>query len=302
VCFDEWFLKLDATVEALNSLAAQGTAPRYPLLFLQRIGSADTLPAYLEGLLISDIAKTGINQRDELGAVTGALSQIFFKDDLRRYIEENTQDLVIDGSYIDTFRRFLDSWQDPSTGFWGAWYLSDGKLYKSTDLSLTFHIISYRHGHVEHWPEIIDTTLGIKNLEYPFGWKHNGTFNHHNNYDVVKILRYGWPHMSDTQRERARADLRAMVDWCLTRSHHSDELFAVDPTFFSSPADYYYFGVSFIDEIGYWDKSRRFWTDQDFPGAASLCRTIKARMMSLNIRGPSAYAALEKLNANCPAS
>jgi hypothetical protein len=117
LCYDEWFQKFDATVDALNSLADQGKAPRYPLLFLQRIGSADALTTYLEGLLVSDIAKTGINQRDELGAVTSALSQIIFKDDLRRFIEENAQGFVIAGAYIDAYRRFLDSWQDPSTGY-----------------------------------------------------------------------------------------------------------------------------------------------------------------------------------------
>jgi hypothetical protein len=107
--------------------------------------------------------------------------------------------------------------------------------------------------------------------------------------------------MSDAQRARARAELTAMMEWCLTGPMQSDELFAVDPTFYGSPAEFYYYGVSFLDEIGYWDKSERFWTDQDFPGASSLCQTIKARLTSLNLHGPPANAAMKKLEANCPA-
>jgi hypothetical protein len=301
-CYEKWFLKLDATIDPLGELADQGKAPRYPLVFLQRISSSDSLVAYLEGLLVSDIAETGTDQRDELGAVTGALSQMLFKDDLRRLINQGRQEFVIDDEYVDIYRDFLDSWQDPATGYWGAWYRSQGKLFKSADLSLTFHTISYRKGRVNHWPKIIDTTLSIKAYEYPYGWLHNGGYKHHNNYDVVKILRYGWPHMSDEQKERSRIELTAMIDWCLTMPMEANTLFATDPTFYSSPANYYYYGVSFLDEIGYWDKSRRFWTDRDFPQAHTLCHLIKARLASLDLDAPPAAAAKEKLEANCPES
>jgi hypothetical protein len=299
-CYEEWFLKLDATIDALNDLADRGEAPRYTLGFLQRIGSARSLLTYLERLLVSNIAKTGVDQRDELGAVTGALSQLLFKDYLLRFIDEDADGIVPTSAYIDAYRGFLDSWQDPATGYWGAWYRSDGKLYKSADLSLTFHTISYRRGDVQRWPEIVDTTFAIKGFEYPFGWMHNRAYNHHNNYDVVKILRFGWPHMSDAQRQRARTELEAMIEWCLAGPMEPEELFATDPSFYSSRGNYYYYGVSFLDEIGYWDRSRRFWTDQDFPGAASLCHRIKARLISLNLTDPPSKAAMNKLEANCP--
>lgn len=302
LCYEEWFLKLDATIDALNDLADRGEAPRYPLGFLQRIGSTGSLLTYLEGLLVSNIAETGIDQRDELGAVTGALSQMLFKDHLRRFIEVNVEGFVLASAYVEAYRGFLDSWQDPATGYWGAWYRSDGKLYKSADLSLSFHTISYRRGNVQRWPEIVDTTFAIKTFEYPYGWMHNDAYNHHNNYDVVKILRYGWPHMSDAQRQRARSELEAMLEWCLTGPMEPDELFATDPTFYSSRGNYYYYGVSFLDEIGYWDKSRQFWTYKDFPGAALLCHMIKAKLRSLDLNGPPAEAAMKKLEANCSAT
>ena len=75
----------------------------------------------------------------------------------------------------------------------------------------------------------------------------------------------------------------------------ADTLFAIDPTFYGSPANYYYYGVS--DEIGYWDKSRRFWTDRDFPKAHTLCHLIKARLASLDLAAPPAAAVKEKLEA-----
>ena len=63
LCYDEWFLKFDATIDALNLLADHGEALHYPLVFLQRIGSPDSLVTYLKGLLVSDIAETGIDRR-----------------------------------------------------------------------------------------------------------------------------------------------------------------------------------------------------------------------------------------------
>ena len=64
--------------------------------------------------------------------------------------------------------------------------MSGGQLYKTADLGFTFHIISYLQGRVDHWPEIIETTLAIKDEPYPFGWKHEGELVNHNNYDVAR--------------------------------------------------------------------------------------------------------------------
>ena len=299
-CYEEWFLKLDATVTALNDLADRGESPSYPVSFLDRIRNPKVLRSYLGDLLISDVARSGIDQRDELGAVTGALSQLLFKEQLRRYVDVPAKGFAIDEQYAEAYRRFLDASQDPSTGYWGAWYRVGEKLYKSADLSLTFHMISYSNGKVRLWPQIIDTTLAIKSLEYPYGWMKNGSYNHHNNYDVVKILRFGWPHMTEEQRERSRAELAAMLAWCLQPPMNPKTHFAVDATFYSSPGDYYYYGISFIDEIGYWDRSKRFWTSQDYPGALDFCRSIKARLLELKLDTPPARAAKEKLEMNCP--
>lgn len=299
-CYEEWFMKLDTTVTVLNDLMASGQSPLYPLSFLERIRDPEDLRSYLDDLLISDVAGSGIDQRDELGAVTGALSQLLFKEGLRQFVDAPAEGRAVDESFVEAYRRFLDISQDPITGYWGAWYQVGGKLYKSADLSLTFHTISYSQGKVRLWPQIIDTTLAIKSLEYPYGWMKNGTYRHHNNYDVVKLFRYGWPNMTADQRRRTRAELAAVLAWCLQTPKDPKAPFAVDPTFYSSPGDYYYYGVSFFDEVGYWDRSRRFWTDQDFPGASDLCRSIKASLKKSKLNTPPARAALQKLEKNCP--
>lgn len=299
-CYEEWFLKLDATITALNDLADREESPSYPLSFLSRITDPEVLRGYLDDLLISDVARTGIDQRDELGAVTGALSQLLFKEQLRRFVDEPAQGFSVDDEYVEAYRRFLEASQDPATGYWGAWYRDGDRLYRSADLSLTFHAISYSGGEVRLWPQIVDTTLAIKSFEYPYGWLKNGSYNHHNNYDVLKIFRYGWPRMTEEQREQARAELTAMLAWCLEPPMDPKAPFSVDATFYSSPGDYYYYGVSFFDEIGYWDPTERFWTSENFPGALALCRRIKAQLLESRLDTPPARAALQKLERNCP--
>jgi hypothetical protein len=299
-CYDEWFFKLDATATALNDLADSGGIPDHPLSFLGRIRNTENLQRYLTGLLISDVVGTGIDQRDELGAVTGALSQMMFKDRLRRFVDPPAEGFAVDDSFIAAYRRFVEISQDHSTGYWGAWYRVGDRLYRSADLSITFHSISYLQGKVSNWPQIIDTTLAIKSFEYPYGWMKNGSYAHHNNYDVVKIFRYAWPNMTAEQRERTRAELAAMLAWCLQTPKDPKAPFAVDPTFYSSPGDYYYYGVSFFDEIGYWDAGRRFWTDQNFPEALELCTLVKGRLRESKLDSAPARSAMEKLERNCP--
>ena len=299
-CYEEWFLKLDAAITALNDLADRSEFPSYPLSFLDNISDSDVLRRYLDDLLISDVVRTGIDRRDELGAVTGALSQLLFKEQLRRFVDEPAEGFSVDDEYIEAYRRFLDASQDLATGYWGAWYRVGTKLYKSADLSLTFHTISYSKGDVRLWPQIIDTTLAIKSFEYPYGWLKNGSYNHHNNYDVLKIFRYGWPHMTARQKAQARAELAAMLAWCLEPPMDPKAPFSVDATFYSSPGDYYYYGVSFFDEIGLWNPTERFWTSEDFPGALALCLSIKAQLLESRLDTPPARAALQKLERNCP--
>ena len=130
-CYDSWFKKLDPTVNALNHLAAVDLEPSYPLRFLEPIATADDLVAMLDRLRVNDVAATGVDQRDELGAVAAFAAELAFKRPLGDLVRRTTPEMRLDPAYAADLERFLDDWQDPETGYWGAWYRIDGKLLKA---------------------------------------------------------------------------------------------------------------------------------------------------------------------------
>ena len=160
-------------------------------------------------------------------------------------------------------------------------------------------MISYLRGDVQYWPQIIETTFRTEDEPYPYGWRYGSSSNNHNNYDVVKIFRYGWPHMTEEQRARAREAMKLMLTWALGTSLQPDGSFASDESFFSSVASDFYFGVSFLSEIGYWQADKRFWTSASFPGAQAKCLLIRGRLAELRLTSLFAVGAEEKLAASC---
>jgi len=304
VCYDEWFLKVDATFTALLALYAEGKTPEHPITLGNRVKTPDKLIAYLEGLLISNVAKTGVDKRSELSNAATILTSAYFKDYLQAFLEgvkgipRNLGEYPVE-SFKSAYKQFLEEWQDPETGYWGAWYRSEDRLFRGTDLSITYHIVAYRRGEVDHWPRIIDTTFRIKSEHYPFGWLHNGTYTNHNNYAVVKIFRYGWPHMTEFQKEKARHEIQKMLNWSLNESLTSDGVFKNGPEFFSSVAADFYFGVSFLDAVGFLDRSKRFWTDDEFDNASALCCKIKQRLAAIGLKAQPAQSAMNRLNGSC---
>jgi hypothetical protein len=299
-CYDTgWFFHVDAMMSAVNVLEENGQAPEYPMAFLSPIGTPEKMLAYMRRTIVSDISKTGVDNREELNAVSTVLSEICFKSKLRKYFQSKVKGFHLTDAYIAAYRAFIDEWQDSNTGYWGEWFQSGGKIHKSCDLSLTFHTISYLKGQVGQWPKIIDTTFAIKEDPYPYGWFHNGTFNNHNDYDIVKIFRYGWPDMSDAQKAEAADNMNQMLDWCLNKSMTPEGEFINDPTFYSSLGDVYYFGVAFLDEVGYFEKDKRFWTDQDFPESNETCKKILASIKRLGLTDDSAQEAVHKLEPVC---
>jgi hypothetical protein len=73
---------------------------------------------------------------------------------------------------------------------------------------------------VDRWPNIVDTTLAIKDLTYPYGWRpsEGSEFSNHHNYDVLTIFKRGWS-MVDTNTQRRMADaIFEILDWSLTKS------------------------------------------------------------------------------------
>ena len=303
VCYEAWFMRLGATLTALESLSLRGEQPRYALRPAGVFDTGKKLLTRLQDLLVSDIANTGVNNRAELGSLITTFSQSFFKPHLREMLV-NRFDVRRPSSVFDSlteaFRFFLNGAQDRTTGYWGAWYIVDGKVHKSQDLSMTYHIIAYTKGRVEHWPEILETTAAIESEPYPYGWRHNGRYNNHNLYDVAKIYKFGWPHMSETEQTNVRTQIASMIEWSLEHTLGPGFTFKHDPTFSDSLADEYYFGVSFFDIVGYWQPKRRFWTDAPVAeDAAAMCCHLKRQVKELGFEGWAADGAMSKLERNC---
>ena len=306
-CYERPFFKLESTALALIHLEALGEAPAFAVHLPPPFDTRAAAYEHFRSLLISDVARTGVDNRGELGNIATVASLAYFKDYLQDYLNEKVAGLPRNeggpGAKAEEYRlefyQYVQAWQDPVSGYWGPWYLSEGQLYKTTDLSFTFHIVSYRRGQVDRWPEIIDTTVGIKNDPYPFGWKHADGFNNHNDYDVAKVFRYGWPHMSAEQRRRAASVIADMLHWTLTSSLQMNGSFKTVPTFFSSVGADFYFGVSFLQTIGYWDPAKRFWTEQDFPEAAATCKRIKTRLVEMALKSHELKSALTHLENSC---
>jgi hypothetical protein len=282
-CCEEWYRRLEPTVDALQN-AGPGTIRR--LEFMERLQDPERILEYLYRLQISDIEATGRNERDELGAVQTALSQLIFKKKLRDLLARPeigfTVSPELEASYLD----YLWQTQHPRTGYWGPWYRFGDRLVMVQDLSFTFHVIQYRSGDIPNWPAVTESTLEIKDLTYPAGWKpRNGpAYSNHNNYDVLTIFRYGWPRMTGDQQLRVRNEIGAMLDWCLTESVSGDGFLVQD----ESAIDTYYFGVRFLDRIGFWDPSKRFWsqTPPSLPSGAptphELCERLQRGFDKLN--------------------
>ncbi len=274
-CSQAWFLKLDSTIEEVEDRTESGEKIVYPLKLLDRINDPVKLRTYLESLLASDVRKTGIDNRYELNIGITAIE---------RFIVGHVEtDYPFHPDLKQALFDFEDHvWQDPVTGFFGGSFrLPDGSIRKTADLSVTFHIVSYRRDTIQHIPEMMRTLLAMKDYEYPFGWLQEGSLSNHHNYDVVRLFRVGWPSMNEAQRTVARQEMHRMLDFCLHETMNPDGSFKMmdEDTVGSS----FLFPVSLLDELGYFRPSLRFWTDEDFPEGMEVANRIEARIKAMGL-------------------
>jgi hypothetical protein len=264
---------------------------------------------YLYRLQTTDIQSTGQNNRDELAAVQSALSQLIFKDGLRDLLQHPELGVSISPTLDASYADYLAQTQHPRTGYWGPWYRFGDELFMVQDLSFTFHIVQYRSGNIANWQLVVDSTFSIKELAYPAGWKPNdgAKYSNHNNYDVVTILFFGWPHMTLEQKKRARYEIQEMLTWCLTESLSNDctEFKAAGDT----ELDSYYFGVRFLDRIGFWDRAKRFWLQTGLkipaglPTPNEICKQLKRGFEELEVDSETADNVKDILDiAECASS
>lgn len=284
-----WFQKLDASIDQI--LAEDPDAPPRPAPFLDPINDPRRLRSYFDGLLMSRPEEDGIDCRKELNLSSANLVRLILRQRPLGYPWDPRLETVL--------RRFIADWQDPSTGFFGAAYEVGGRVLRTTDLSITFHIARYLDGGIAHWPELVDTLFAIRDETYPYGWLDEEGMTSHNNYDVAVLLRLGWKAMRIDQRRRAAHELDRLLSWCLDSAIAEDGTVVARAVGESLPESYY-FTIALLDTLGVFEAGPPFWCDWVPPRAAFLGSRLGEKLRALDQRHPMTRMALARL-ARTPA-
>jgi hypothetical protein len=289
-CYVEWYLRAGASYDQLRKSRDASSKPLPLPAWLDRIATPEKLKAYLISISVSDISHTGIDHEREFNDMLATLTRMLVRD--RNF----SVDPELKATLMDLL---LHRFRNPETGWWGESYSRGGHLEFVDDLSITFHLVSYLEGRVPDMPKVIDTALAVKDLDYPVGWLWKGHYWNHNNMDVVTLFPYGWANASDQQRKTMQAEIEKMLHWCLTDSLQPDGSFKPNLADGSLEESMEY-GVSFLARIGFFDKSKRFWTNQDFPQAEEvrgrILAYVKKHQASGGAGGTQYQGVLEDLN------
>lgn len=264
-----WYLRLYYSVEDFDD-KLQGRTPPYPLSFLDRVNSPEKLTAQLGADLHNDFTKTRVFNREETDETFSAMARLLLAAEGPPY--------KFDPQLAGALRDFVKHWQNPETGFWGQWLVDrNGRIWKMDDVGMTFHVISDLHGQVDHLDLVAKRLLQLDQFDFPVGIRMNGHYENHLNWDAVKIFRTAWPNMDEQTRRLARAEISTMLEWCLANSLQADGSFKtsdLDDTL----VDACTYGDRLLRETGFYDREKRFWTDQDFPEAKAIRKKVKAKL------------------------
>jgi hypothetical protein len=302
ICADERFIRIEDTLVHYFDMAASGEKPAIERKPLADLRSKERLTDFLEARLISNIPETGEDQRSRFGSLISILAAADKRDFVMEFVRETVRgaDLTYEQQEAlrDRFNALIDLWQDPASGYWGAWYRDGETLFRTTDLSITYHIVHARRGEVKHWPELIDTTFALREQIYPFGWMSDGHWTNHNNYDLARLFKYGWPHMTDRQQAETARTLQEMVDWSFAETVQPDYAgFVADPKLSSSLESTFYFGASFLVAAGYFDEEPWFGPLAHPAPVPEVCRAMIAYGKTLD--GPLVAGGVGKLEEAC---
>jgi hypothetical protein len=290
-CCVEWYLRAGASYDQLRKSRDASSKPSPLPPWLDRIATPEKLKDYLISISVSDISHTGIDHEREFNDMLATLTRMLIRD--RNF----SVDPEMKATLMDLL---LHHFRNPETGWWGESYARGGHVELVDDLSITFHLVSYLEGRVPDMPKVIDTALAVKDLDYPVGWLWKGHYWNHNNMDVVTLFQYSWASASDQQRKTMQAEIEKMLHWRLTDSLQPDGSFKPNLADGSLEESMEY-GVAFLARIGFFDKSKRFWTNQDFPQAeevrARILAYVKKHQASGGAGGTQYQGVLEDLNA-----
>lgn len=277
-CVEEWFWKVDASTDRFLTDAA----PPVPVQLLDRVNDPARLDAYLRSLLTSDLQHEGIDRRKELNIASADLVRLVLRRRPLGYAWKPGLDAVV--------LKFVADAQSPETGFFGERY----GTVQTDDLSMTFHMARYMDGAIDHWPVLIHHLIAIKPKQYPHGWLDADGMTSHNNYDVATLFRLGWPKIGIEQRRAVAAEIAGLVDWALGTALGTDGSLLSRADGESWP-DALYFTAGFLDEVGFFDPAKRYWTDQPLPDATRIRAGLIAQAKRLPADDPMGKAALERL-------
>lgn len=280
---DTWYLKLYYSIQDIQACAPP---PLYRLSFLDRINSPEALTAELNSALRDDFTKTATFNRERLDETFSALA---------RLLRKPSACYAFHPALAASLEEFVDRWQNPQTGCWGQWLLDRrGRIWRMDDMGITFHVVSDMKGHVPHLNQIAKRLLQLETVNFPAGIRFNGHYENHLNADAVLILRYAWPVLDAGARQRASRQIGQMLEWCLSQSIQPDGSFKtseLDDT--ATDAEYY--GVWFLDEAGYFNKQKRFWTGQNFPSAETVRARLSLKLKALGLADPQLREAYHRL-------
>ncbi len=287
-CFVEWIWRFYARVDPLKVLALKGVKPDVALKIWAPVDTAEEIGAYMESLLVSDVAD-GRNRRKELNMAVDSLGQLLWLDSTASVFPASLDRKALAAALT----RFVDErWQDPETGYWGAWFRDRGEVRKTHDLSMTFHILSYRGGDVRLRKQIAQTTFSIRHVPYPYGWDGGGLQNNHHAYDVVRIVNLTWSDLDRTQQSVAKAFLMLLTARSLAMSIDGAGAFDVAP--YSTAGEAYYFGLSFFVEAGLLGRTAT--SEVKVTNKEDLAARIGRKLDTLDASDPWVSAARRKLD------
>lgn len=290
-CYIEWYCKLDAFYEDLGKESNKRRELEVPPHFLDRVNSPQKLTDYLMSVSVSDIPHTGVDNLLEFNLSLSNLLRLILRDRPKGYRWDPRLKTVLMDLILHRFRN-------PKTGWWGERYVRDGHEVFVDDLSTTFHIVTYLHGNVPDMPRVIDTTLAMKDLDYPAGWLWKGQYWNHNNMDVVALFKAGWPQANAAQKQAMTVDIEKMLQWCLTESLQPDGSFKPHVADGSLEEGEYY-ATSFLARTGFFDQKERFWTTRDFPEAPAIREKILAYVLAHQNSGGSGGSYYESILEDC---
>jgi len=146
--------------------------------------------------------------------------------------------------------------------------------------------------------DIALTTLALKDLPFPHGWFDDKGYPwNHNNMDIVTIFSYGWQYMSPDNRATVAKEIEFMLNYSLTNSLQPNGQFkflVVD----DSPSTAEYFGCAFLGRSGFFNDTRRFWTNETFPDSPKIQKLIETYIRGqLKVVPPNSSDYVYLLNA-----